>query len=143
MGCSACPSSSWQHGVFSVHSESCVSSSRVRVWVRLFLKSIQRFCNSHCATYTFWISPLNCSNACCVPRCDYQWPCGQVLDHNGLQDLDSLPPMPALRALSLNHNVLDNLDLAVIAVQSKCPALTFLSLLGVAHCCFTPGLYQR
>lgn len=57
-----------------------------------------------------------------------------VLDDNELTTIASLPPLPSLRALSLNNNELTDLHNTIIAIQSRCSKLTFLSLLGNPCC---------
>lgn len=52
-----------------------------------------------------------------------------ILDNNSLTSLASLPPMGKLKTLWLNKNAVDNQEQMFAVLASRCPGLTYLSLL--------------
>jgi len=57
-----------------------------------------------------------------------------ILDGNSLNDSIQLPDFPYLTTLSLNKNKLTDLNSLLCQIQSKCPNLNHLSLLGNPLC---------
>ena len=57
-----------------------------------------------------------------------------VLDNNRLKDGVKIPLLPRLETLSLNKNLITNLDPFLDALVKSCPNITFLSLLGNVAC---------
>eukprot|EP00041_Stephanoeca_diplocostata_P021930 m.518687 g.518687 ORF g.518687 m.518687 type:complete len:332 (+) comp21942_c0_seq1:369-1364(+) len=57
-----------------------------------------------------------------------------VLDYNNIEEIRKCPPLPALTALSLNGNNIDELDDLLDDITNKFPRLRFLSLLDNPCC---------
>lgn len=57
-----------------------------------------------------------------------------VLDYNDIEGIGKCPPLPALTALSLNGNNIDELDDLLDDITNKFPRLRFLSLLDNPCC---------
>jgi hypothetical protein len=69
-----------------------------------------------------------------------------IADDNGLccDTLQSLPPLPTLDTLWLNRNQLHDLPATMGALKTRCPRLTYLSMLGNPLCPFSdPDDYGR
>ena len=50
------------------------------------------------------------------------------LDHNKLKNLDTMPIMLKLEALTISNNLLTDTESAVKAISMKCPRLIHLNL---------------
>jgi hypothetical protein len=57
-----------------------------------------------------------------------------ILDNNRLRDGFRLPLLPRLQTLSLNKNMINDLEVLIDGILKNCPNITFLSLLGNICC---------
>ncbi|XP_062503041.1 leucine-rich melanocyte differentiation-associated protein-like [Corticium candelabrum] len=57
-----------------------------------------------------------------------------ILDNNRLRDGFNLPLLPKLETLSMNKNMITNLESLLEDILKNCPNITFLSLLGNICC---------
>ena len=57
-----------------------------------------------------------------------------ILDNNRLRDGFRLPLLPKLQTLSINKNMINDLEVLLESILKNCPNITFLSLLGNICC---------
>ena len=68
---------------------------------------------------------------------------GLNLDNNLLTELSPIPFLPKLRNLSLNNNLISNLELFVEKLVTSCPSLRCLSMINNTACPYFSEMTHR